>query len=81
MIEHLVMTAGLPGRLASVRHINIPVLSLVNKAAMKAALFREMIAAIEQDHAHVLILGCTGIMGVAENLQQELLTSGYTVPV
>jgi allantoin racemase len=81
MIELLVTTSGLLGRLASVRQINIPVLALVDKAAMKAALYREMVAAVEQDHAHVLILGCTGMMGVAEELQQELMAAGYYIPV
>jgi allantoin racemase len=81
MIEHLVTTSGLLTRMASVRHVNIPVLSLTNKAAMKAALYREMISAITLDHAHVLILGCTGMTGVAEELQQELLAAGFNVPV
>ena len=81
LIEHLVVTTGLFSRLASVRVINIPVLSLGDKTAMKNALSREMLAALTFDRAHVLILGCTGMTGVAEALQQQLRCEGYDVPV
>jgi allantoin racemase len=81
MIEHLVAACGVSGRLASVRTIEIPVLGLVDAKAMSAGLFDEMLAAIREDDAHVLVLGCTGMMGVAENLQKKLADAGYDVPV
>jgi allantoin racemase len=81
MIEHLVTASGVSGRLASVRTIEIPVLGLVDTKAMSAGLFDEMLAAIREDDAHVLVLGCTGMMGVAENLQKKLFDAGYDVPV
>ena len=81
LIEHLVTIAGLSTRLASVRTINIPVLGLKNRAAMQAALYEQMLLALRQDRAHVLILGCTGMTDVAEELRAELLTAGYDVPV
>jgi allantoin racemase len=81
LIEHLVIAAGLPSRLASIRNIDMPVLSLCDKETMKRALRAEMLLAIRQDHAHVLILGCTGMTDVAEELQAELLAEGYDVPV
>ncbi len=40
-----------------------------------------MIKAIEQDNAHALVLGCTGFMGVAAELQERLWLKGYDVPV
>ena len=76
MIEHLVQAAGVMSKLASVRSIDIPVLGLTDIEAMKKALYREMVAAIEQDGAHVLVLGCTGMMGVAEELQAQLREAG-----
>lgn len=81
MIEHLVHAAGVESKLASVRTIDIPVLDLTDIEAMKKALYREMIAAIQEDDAHVLVLGCTGMMGVAEELQEALRTAGFEVPV
>ena len=81
MIEHLVQAAGVTSKLASVRSIDIPVLGLTDIEAMKKALYREMVAAIEQDDAHVLVLGCTGMMGVAEELQAQLREAGFEIPV
>jgi allantoin racemase len=81
MIEHLVDAAGLSSRLASVRTIDIPVLDLQDIEAMKKALHREMIVAIEKDDAHVLVLGCTGMMGVTEGLQAKLHHDGFESPV
>ncbi|NLB73461.1 MAG: hydrogenase expression protein HupH [Firmicutes bacterium] len=40
-----------------------------------------MIGAIENDAAEVLILGCTGMMGVAMAVQNRLKQKGYDVPV
>lgn len=81
MIEHLVHAAGVGSRLASIRTVDIPVLDLQDAEAMKKALYREMVSAIQDDDAHVLVLGCTGMMGVAEELQATLHNAGFEVPV
>jgi allantoin racemase len=81
MIEHLVAASGVSGRLASVRTIEIPVLGLVDEGAMSKALLDEMLAAVREDDAHVLVLGCTGMMDVAESLQKKLGDAGFDVPV
>ena len=81
MIDHLVHAAGVASRLASIRTIDIPVLGLTDIDAMKKALYREMVAAIQEDDAHVLVLGCTGMMGVAEELQAQLHGAGFDLPV
>lgn len=81
MIEHLVDLAGVTSRLASVRTIDIPVLGLQDIGTMRNGLHREMLAAIKDDDAHVLVLGCTGMMGVAEDLQARLHQDGFQCPV
>lgn len=81
MIENISKTLGVNGNLASIRYVNIPVLELHEKDRLKKALYEEMIKAIEKDHAHALVLGCTGFMGVAAELQQSLKENGYDVPV
>ena len=60
-IEHLAEEYGLETKLASVRYVNIPVLELADKRKLTDALHREMLAAIREDHAHVLVIGCTGM--------------------
>ncbi|MGW6298471.1 aspartate/glutamate racemase family protein [Peribacillus butanolivorans] len=81
MIENISKTLGVNGNLASVRYVNIPVLEVQDKDRLKRELYEEMIKAIEQDGAHALVLGCTGFMGVAAELQKRLKQNGYDVPV
>lgn len=72
---------GIHEKLASVRYVDIPVLEIADKERLKKALFREMLEALEKDGAHVLVLGCTGMTGVASDLSQMLREKGYDVPV
>ncbi|WP_419881792.1 aspartate/glutamate racemase family protein [Peribacillus sp. B-H-3] len=81
MIENISKTLGVNGNLASVRYVNIPVLEVHDKDRLKRELYEEMIKAIEQDGAHALVLGCTGFMGVAAELQKRLKQNGFDVPV
>jgi allantoin racemase len=81
MIDNLARRAGVGGKLASIRSVDIPVLELHDKEKMSFALFERMVRAIKEDHAHVLILGCTGMMGVAGDLQRRLAAAGFDVPV
>lgn len=73
---------GVAEKLASVRSVDIPVLELdQNPVAMVEALIRESKAAVQEDGAHVIIFGCTGMTGVAEGVQAGLASSGLQVPV
>ena len=72
---------GVHEKLASVRYIDIPVLEVADKERLKKALYQEMLNAIEKDDAHVLVLGCTGMTGVASDLSRMLKEEGYDVPV
>lgn len=81
LMENNSKLLGVHDNLASVRYVNIPVLELHDKEKLKIELYEEMIKSIEQDKAHALILGCTGFMGVAADLQNLLKQNGYDVPV
>lgn len=64
---------GVEGKLASIRAIDIPVLELhKNEEKTVEALADEGMKAIENDGAEVLILGCTGMTGMAEKLREIL---------
>jgi allantoin racemase len=80
-LERLAEDYGVEKKLASVRYVNIPVLKLRDKGKLIKGLHQEMRAAIREDGAHVLIIGCTGMMGVAKELQRRLKQDGYDVPV
>lgn len=73
LIEENAKICGVSDKLASVRAIGVPVLDLqkdVDKTA--AALIEEGRKAIELDGAEALILGCTGMTGMAERVAKEL---------
>src|SRR5699024_8832212 len=81
MIENISKVLGVNNNLASIRYVNIPVLEVQEKEKLKNELFKDMVKDIEQDHAHTLILCCTGFMGVSSELQERLKEIGYDVPV
>jgi len=73
MLTRLVKLAGLETRLASVRSVDIPVLDLTKDVEKtKQALLRESREAVQKDGAHVIILACTGMTGMAHWLQNKL---------
>jgi allantoin racemase len=81
--EHQAKIYGVFDKLASVRSVDIPVLELeADRAHMVSALIDQAILAIEEDGADVLIFGCTGMLGAAEQVQAGLEARGYGgVPV
>lgn len=81
MIEGAVARARLTERVISVRSVNIPVADLEEKEKLTKALIAESLKAIEEDHVAVIVLGCTGMVGVAEAVEAGLLEAGYDLPV
>ncbi|MCD6599438.1 MAG: aspartate/glutamate racemase family protein [Dehalococcoidia bacterium] len=79
--ENLALLLGVRDKLASVRSVGIPVLALEDKGKLVSALIGESVKAIEEDGAHAIILGCTGMLGVNEDLSYALREKGYDIPV
>lgn len=81
--ENQARVAGLAERLASVRWVDIPVLDLASDLdALLAALIDASVIAIEADGAHVIVFGCTGMLGFADGVRDGLVARGYPgVPV
>jgi len=60
-------------KVASVRSVEVPVLELEEKRnEVKDRLLAESKKAIEEDGAGAIILGCTGMIGMAKELQEAL---------
>ena len=68
-------------RLVSIRDVGIPVLALEDHEKLCNALIEESIKAIKEDGVEAIVLGCTGMVDVAETVQEGLLKNGYQVPV
>lgn len=64
---------GLSENLAGVSSINVPVLELNRKRTqVLEALVRESGRLIDEHHADSIILGCTGLVGMASTLQERV---------
>lgn len=81
MIKGNLAKAHLEDRIINARAVDIPVDQLGDKNRLVDALFEQSLKAVEDDKAHSIVLGCTGFVGVAEELKRRLLDSGYDVPV
>jgi allantoin racemase len=72
MIEDRLMLAGLHTRCASVRASDLPVLALEeDPEAAVTAIVAQAQAAVQDDKAEVIILGCGGMAGLDQRIQQE----------
>lgn len=74
---------GVPDKLASVRSVSIPVLDLEeDEERLIDAVTTQSALAVEEDGAHAIIFGCTGMLGVAEAVERQLEGRGISgVPV
>jgi allantoin racemase len=81
MIGDLARKMGVGGSLASVRDIHTPVLELQDKKLLHERLLREIGKAVEHDGAEAVVLGCTGMMGLARSLAESMAKKGLPVPV
>ena len=73
---------GVGGKLASARSIDLPVLDLENgREQFVARMVDEAVEAVEEDGAHVIVLGCTGLAGLDEQVGKGLHEKGHEVPV
>ena len=81
LMEGNVAKAHLEGRIVSIRNVNIPVEELQDHEKLCQALVRESLAAVREDGAQGIVMGCTGFVDVAERIKTDLLAEGYDIPV
>lgn len=80
MISALAVRMGVHSRMTSVEVIDTPVLELHDGDALLKSLFEASCDALDRG-ADVLVLGCTGMLGVAAALQTRLESEQVRVPV
>lgn len=82
MIHNLAKIYGISEKLNSIRVINMPVLEIekdFEKTQRKLA--QASLAAVKDDGADVIILGCTGFLGCVEKITELLESNGLDIPV
>lgn len=72
MVRHNVEASGMGSKLASVRAIDMPVLELLDHEKAKDTILNEAKKAVEEDGAHVIILGCAGMSPIITYVQEHL---------
>lgn len=81
MLDRLINSYTLQGRVAGVRYVNMPVLDVHDHAVLLEKLEAEAREAIAVDGVSGFVLGCTGMIGVAEELSRRLSADFGHVPV
>nr|WP_239096513.1 aspartate/glutamate racemase family protein [Streptomyces sp. SID11385] len=81
MLRGLIRRYGLTERFGPIRVVDLPVLGLDDHDRLLDALTAQARAALAADEADVVVLGCTGMLGVAAELQRRLAEDGTYVPV
>jgi len=80
LLRELARQLGVTDALASIRYVDIPVLGL-NNEELFLHLYEQSKAAILNDGAECIVLGCTGMLDIAQKIQKTLADEGLPVPV
>jgi allantoin racemase len=81
-VERQSRAYGFGNRLASVRPVNIPVLEFdEDPARLEAAVVEQATLAVQEDRAHAILFGCTGMQGLGRRVARALAEGGCPVPV
>ncbi len=81
-VHRQILRYGLAGKVASVRAINIPVLEMgEDRERVIQAVIEESARAVREDGAHIIVPGCTEMIGMAPVVQEGLAKRGCEVPV
>jgi allantoin racemase len=73
---------GVSWKLASARSVDLPVLDLEEgRDQFVERMVERAVEAVTEDGAHVIVLGCTGLAGLAEQVERGLSKAGYDIPV
>ncbi|MEI7056338.1 aspartate/glutamate racemase family protein [Nocardioides sp. CCNWLW239] len=81
MLRSLARRYAIQDRIGTMRVIDLPVLGLEDRDVLLQRLEEQAVDAISSGQADVIVLGCTGMLGVAAELQERLAAAGLKVPV
>lgn len=81
MLESQARDLGIMANLASIRNVDMPVQDLGDKAKLITHLLAQSKMAIKEDGAQAIVLGCTGMVGVVNEVSKLLVKEGLPAPV
>ena len=81
MLRSLARRYTIERRIGTIRVIDMPVLGLEDREVLLERLLEQASDAVVKGEADVIVLGCTGMLGVAAQLRDRLAAKGLHVPV
>jgi allantoin racemase len=81
MLHSLARRYTIERRVGTIRVVDLPVLGLEDHDVLIERLFEQASDAVAKGEADVIVLGCTGMLGVAAELRDRLAAAGHQVPV
>ena len=81
MLRSLARRYTIERRIGTIRVIDMPVLGLEDREVLLERLLEQASDAVAGGEADVIVLGCTGMLGVAAQLRDRLAAKGLHVPV
>lgn len=81
MFRGMARALGIIDNITSIREVDIPVLGLQDEELLKFKLLEESQKAIQEDGAEAIVLGCTGMLNVAKDVEKELKLLEMPAPV
>jgi allantoin racemase len=81
MLNSLARRYTIERRIGTIRVVDLPVLGLEDREVLLDRLFEQASDAVAKGEADVIVLGCTGMLGVAAELRERLAAEGHAVPV
>lgn len=81
MLNSLARRYTIERRVGTIRVVDLPVLGLEDHEVLIERLFEQASDAVATGEADVIVLGCTGMLGVAAELRDRLAAKGMAVPV
>ncbi|WP_182376178.1 aspartate/glutamate racemase family protein [Nocardioides sp. WS12] len=81
MLHSLARRYSIDRRIGCIRVVDLPVLGLEDREVLLTRLLIQATEAVTAGEADVIVLGCTGMLGVATELRDRLAAKGLAVPV
>lgn len=82
MIYRSAQRRGLGTRMTRIRSVNVPVLATTDREELVNAITREGLDAVLTEDADVIVLGCTGLRSLADEVARNLRSrTGFEIPV
>lgn len=81
MLRSLARRYSLEHRVGTIRVVDLPVLGLEDRELLLDRLEEQASSAVLAGEADVIVLGCTGMLGVASELRSRLAQADLNIPV